>query len=260
MSVDGEDSTTISNLSRDTGAIVCYSDRHYKNDDEARAQFPQLAAAGRIVALAAVTEPPDSPLAGDGVDTEPGNLPPGQAAASIWARIEAGHWRPVGYADLSDMQQLISNLHLIGVPTPRTPGPDRPWRVYTAHPTGIRHICGPATCGGLPINADATQWWWSSLQNPGGPDLDKDVFRDDFFPPPPVPPLPPGVDAMSVTITAKPDGNLVALAQAEAKPGEVGEVFALWTTAPGGGDGGPVWHGKPGVTPHLWVSLGTPGT
>ena len=79
--------------------------------------------------------------------------------------------------------------------------------------------------------------------------------------PPPLPPYPPGVDPMSVAITATPDGNLVALAQADASPGEMGEVFVLWTTRPGGDpDTGPVWHGKPGVTPHLWVSLGTPGT
>src|ERR1700723_3746938 len=128
--IDGQDGTNISDLSRDTGAVVCYSDRAFKNDAEARAQFPPPAVPGRVIALAAATEPPDSPLAGDGVDTEPGNLPPTAAAQSIKARIPAGHWRPVGYADLFDMHNLISDLHFLGVPTP-APGPGRPWRVYT---------------------------------------------------------------------------------------------------------------------------------
>lgn len=257
--VDGEDSTNISNLSRTTRAVVCYSDRLYKNDIEARTQFPQLQLMGRIIALAAATEPPDSSYAGDGVDTEPRNLPPMAAAVSIKARLDLGHWRPVGYADLSDMHLLISDLHYLGVPTP-APGPGRPWRVFTAHPTGVRHLCGPHTCGGLQVDADATQWWWSSLQNPGGLDLDKDVFRADFFKSSPLPPLPPGVDPMSLAITTQSDGNILVVCEAEAPAGKCGEVFGLWTTqTPGSPDTGPVWHGEAGKTSHKWVSLGTPG-
>ena len=128
---------------------------------------------------------------------------------------------------------------------------------WSAHYGFGPHVCGPGTCGWP--QADWTQW---TNAGPLGQNYDRSLGL--FVPQhvdPPLPPLPPGVDPMSVAITTKPDGNLVALAQAEAKPGEVGEVFALWTTAPGGDpDSGPVWHGVPGQTHHKWVSLGVPGT
>lgn len=247
--IDGYDSTIISNIPRDAGAVVCYSDRRFRNDGEARAQFPHLVIEGRIIALAAVTEPPNSDLAGDGVDTEPGNVGPAGAAQSLKARIRAGHWRPVGYADLSDMRTLISDLHLIGIPTP-PPGPRRLVRLYSAHPTGIKHICGPATCG-FPIEMDGTQWWWSSLQNPGGPDLDKNVFRDDFFrtasPRPPTrPPIPK--DTMTLVVGHNTDGRQELFVQLQS-----GEVKHIAQATPNGD----WWKDKAGN--FQWISLGNPG-
>ena len=243
--VDGEDSTSIANVSRTTGAVICYSDRAFKNDVEARAQFPLLDTMGRVISLAAATEPVDSANAGDGVDTEPGNLPPMAAATSIKARIVAGHWRPVGYADLSDMHNLISDLHYLGVPTP-PPGPGRPWRVFTAHPTGVRHLCGPSTCGQFQVDADITQWWWSSLQNPGGPDLDRDVFRLDAFPGVmPVPPTPE--DTMAIAAATNQDGSLEVFV--ELSTGEVKHIKQ---------DATPLgWWQKADGSPN-WLSLGTP--
>lgn len=252
--IDGYDSITIAHIPRDAGAVVCYSDRAFKNDGDARAQFPQLAARGRIIALAAVSEPPDSPLAGDGVDTEPGNIPPAAAARSLKDRIAAGHWRPVGYADLSDMRALIADLRSLGVSIP-PPGPGRPVRLFSAHPTGWRHICGPATCG-FPLEMDATQWWFSSIGNPGGPDLDKDVFRDDFFdaaiaPAPAPTPKPQVTEADMITAVVNQDGRVEVFVEKS----DTGEVFHAYQQQTNGGWAG----GQAGVRAAQWFSLGSPG-
>ena len=243
MATAGYDSTIVANIPRDAPAIVCYCDLRYGFTlGQVRQQFPQLIKAGRVIALAAGTD-----LCGHGVDTEPGNLGVQAAAQSIKNRIARGDHRPVGYADLSDMHQLVSALHLLGVPTP-PPGPGRPWRCYTAHPTGIEHICGPRTCGQLQVDADATQWWWSSLQNPGGPDLDRNLFRDDFFTTTPPPAPEPPEDTMAIAVAPNQDGHLevfVELASGEIKHIKQDATQLGW------------WENQDG-TPN-WLSLGTPG-
>lgn len=244
MTVAGFDSTVVANIPRDAPSIVCYSDLRFGFTlGQVRAQFPGLVKAGRVIPLAAG---PD--LSGDGVDTEPGNLGVQAAARSIKARIDRGDWRPVGYADLSDMPRLISALHLLGVPTP-PPGPGRPWRCYTAHPTGHEHICGPGTCGQLPIDADGTQWWWSSLQDPGGPDLDKDLFRDDFFhTAAPIPIPDPPEDTVAIAVAPNPnDGHLEVFVELA-----TGEIKHIKQDATQLG-----WWEKPDGTPN-WLSLGNP--
>lgn len=244
MTVPGFDSTVVGNIPRDAPSVVCYCDLRYGFTlGEVRRQFPHLIAQRRVIALAASTD-----LCGQGVDTEPGNLGVQSAARSIKTRIDRGDWRPVGYADLSDMRRLISALHLLGVPTP-PPGPGRPWRCYTAHPTGVEHICGPRTCGQLQVDADGTQWWWSSLQDPGGPDLDRNAFRDDFFPgarPAPPSPTPKGTIMVQTYLTADQRVGFVVETAG-------GEILHIEQKQPNGD----FWRNDNG-TPN-WLSLGTPG-
>ena len=58
--------------------------------------------------------------------------------------------------------------------------------LWTAHYTGVEHICGPGTCG-FP-QADGTQW----LNTPG---YDQSLLSAAFYPPPVVPDPPPAPPA-----------------------------------------------------------------
>lgn len=239
----GFDATNVFLIPAGAEVVFCYPDGRFANEAAARARFPHA----YIVPL--------TTRAGraEGIDWEPGDSEPNIVT---WLEQDGEGERPVIYADLSDLTGTLLPKLKAHYGTIPPPGPGRPFRLLSAHPTGIEHICGPHSCGQLDVDADGTQYLWS----PRGVNIDVSALLPSFILSG-IPTVPVGVDPMSVTIAATPDGNLVALAQAEADAGKVGEVFALWTTAPGGNDaGGPVWHGEPDVTPHLWVSLGTPGT
>jgi peptidoglycan hydrolase-like protein with peptidoglycan-binding domain len=53
-------------------------------------------------------------------------------------------------------------------------------RLWTAHYGQGKHICGPKTCGELPVDADGTQWT-STFQGAGGADIDASLLNDNFF-------------------------------------------------------------------------------
>ena len=73
-------------------------------------------------------------------------------------------WRgyPVGYCAVSNAMAFIAAY-------------GRPQKLWTAHYTGVAHICGPDTCKypGLTISADGTQWWSSTY--------DESLLSDNFF-------------------------------------------------------------------------------
>lgn len=166
--------------------IVCYGDLHYENETAAHARFPGLVKAGRVVDLTAASALWKDPFSGS--DIEPGNAGPSTAVGYIRGEHDRGVTRPVVYADLSDMRTIIGLVEQAGIPVGAA-GPQRPWRMFTAHPTGQEHVCGPATCG-FPWEADLTQFWWSSIQGAWrgfSGDLDVDAAREDAFPIPPDP-------------------------------------------------------------------------
>jgi hypothetical protein len=224
-------------------AVLPYMDKRYRNIDAAKARFPHLFAVGRYATITAARGDADI------IDWEPGNLDPPPGA---WydQQHALGRWRPGFYEDLSDgrltvLPALEKRLGLLG-----PPGPTRPVRILTAHPTGKKHICGPFTCGLFPIDADGTQYWWTSLQGrwPGASgDVDVSVVRADFFPtfnPPPTP-----EDTMAIAVAADADGLLEVFV--ELSTGEVKHIKQDTST--------PLqwWQNKDG-TPN-WLSLGNPG-
>lgn len=164
----------------DADFIVCYGDRLYENEGAAHARFPNLVKAGRVVDLTAGSAIWKDPYSGS--DIEPGNAGPPTAPGYVQGEHANGVKRPWVYADLSDMRTVISLLEAHGIATGAA-GPTRPWRMFTAHPTGQEHLCGPHTCG-FPYDADATQFWWSSIQGRWhgfAGDLDVDTARADAF-------------------------------------------------------------------------------
>jgi hypothetical protein len=164
----------------DAAAILFYVDGDYDNQAAARARFPLLFAAKRAVGLTvrgAVPEPGD--------DFEPGNW---QGNVGPWTRacIDAGFWRPVLYADGSDMDSLvIPELEAEFGPLPNA-GPSRPFRLLVANPDGDPTI---------PAAMDGKQYWWGSIQGGGSVDMDISACRPDFF-----------------QIPAPPKGKLMAIA------------------------------------------------
>jgi hypothetical protein len=100
------------------------------------------------------------------LDVENGDATPGQAAE--WFKHHARRAKPVFYASLSVVPELEAAL--------KTGGFERDqYLVWSAHYTGIPHICGPSE--GLPTAADATQWTDKAL----GRNLDESLCTDGFF-------------------------------------------------------------------------------
>lgn len=217
-------------------AVAPYMDGLYKNDAAARARFPHLAATGRLQTITCRRADADI------LDWEYGNTCP--PPVDWWNQQHGlGRWRPCYYANQSDMRKIIPPLErAIGSLPP--PGPARPIRLWVAHPIGYEHLCGPATCG-FPWQADATQYWWSSLQG-GGPDIDISVCREDFFPVATSPE--PPEDTMAIAATLNQKGHVEVFVELQS-----GEVKHTWQ------EEGGVWHGaQQGVTIAKWESLGRP--
>lgn len=159
---------------------VCYGDGRYENSPAAHARFPRLFQLGRFVDLTVRGALWKDPLSG--TDIEPGNAGPDTAVFYVQGEHKLGIKRPDVYASTSDMRQILQNLSNAGIHVGE-PGPTRPLVIYTAHPTGHKHRCGPHTCG-FPVEADMTQFWWSSISGrwngfPG--DLDVNLAREDAF-------------------------------------------------------------------------------
>ena len=66
--------------------------------------------------------------------------------------------------------QVLPVLSQAGIARART-------RLWTAHYGLGEHICGPASCGALSVNADGTQWTSSAM----GLVLDQSLLVADFF-------------------------------------------------------------------------------
>lgn len=217
----------------DAQAIIFYMDGLYRNEQAARARFPHLFATRRAIGVTV-----RGALA-QGEDFEPGNW---QGNVGQWTRsaIAAGYWRPVVYGDISDMNaSILPELEAQFGRIP-PPGPGRPFRLLSAHPTGDNHICGPRSCGQLPVDADGTQNWWGSIQGGGRVDYDKSVVLDSFFQttPPPIPPE----GTVAIAAATNQDGRVEVFVELS-----TGEVKHIAQETPNG-----VWWKN-------WLSLGTPG-
>jgi hypothetical protein len=104
----------------------------------------------------------------DALDVENGAASPADVPGWIARQHVRGVVRPCVYASVSVMKAEI--LPLVGGWLPASV------RLWTAHYDG-EHICGPKSCGQLPVDADGTQWTSGAL----GRQLDQSILNDDFF-------------------------------------------------------------------------------
>jgi hypothetical protein len=178
------------------------------------------------------------------LDIERGNAGPEDAVGWVRRQSARGVRRPILYAPLVLMQQVLRNLAGAGIAL-------RAVRIWTSHPTGEQHRCTDARCGyGMPVDpVDATQCIW----NPDGVNIDITLLADDFFDSAPVPTPTPPFETQEqdvVTVTLNRDGRLEWTAINPA----TGEVFHTWQTSPGG----PLVGAQTGKRNCEWTSLGVP--
>ncbi len=114
------------------------------------------------------------------LDIEGGDAEPYEAPAWVRRQLARGVRRPVVYASVTIMPTVLAALESDGMSSSSV-------RIWTAHYTGIAHVCTPESCGyGLQASADATQWTNHALNLA----LNESLCEDVFFGPPPLPPDP----------------------------------------------------------------------
>jgi hypothetical protein len=107
----------------------------------------------------------------DALDVEPGASVPADIPGWYARQVQRGIQRPVIYASASAMNDtILPLLAASGIARAKT-------RLWAAHYGLGEHICGPASCGALSIDADGTQW----TSNARGLVLDQSLLLDNFF-------------------------------------------------------------------------------
>lgn len=109
----------------------------------------------------------------DALDMEAGAASPQDFPAWHARQVKRGAGRPVAYASAGLMKSgVLPALTAAGIPLAAV----RLWTAHYADP----HLCGPGTCGLLPVDADATQYTPRAL----GRTLDESLLTSGFFPTP----------------------------------------------------------------------------
>ena len=107
----------------------------------------------------------------DALDVEAGASAPGDVPGWYERQKQRGIPRPCVYASASTMTSgvlpVLNQAH-IGRPSVR---------LWSAHYGLGQHICGPHSCGAVPIDMDGTQWTSNAL----GRNLDESLLLENFF-------------------------------------------------------------------------------
>lgn len=149
------DDTSLGLIPPDARYVGVYVDGLFSDIAQARAMFPRAT----LVPITVFGQP--------GVrwaDCEPGDLTSARVAA--WAKAELdNHRRPGIYTSVSNIMAVVAELAKLGV---------RPGQVdfWSAHYTGIPHICGPQCSFGLDFVVGGTQYTDRAL----GRSLDASLF------------------------------------------------------------------------------------
>jgi Putative peptidoglycan binding domain len=177
MTIAMPDSIYPANLPAGYPAYLGYVDGSWPTAAELRKLYP----AAHLIMLTVT----GGTLDADGCDMERFDLSQTSGAAWLARKLAAAPGtRPVGYASVSWMPAIISDLGEYGVARSSV-------RLLSAHYDPVRgaHICGPHTCAypGVP-DMDGTQWT-STFPGVRGSLIDMSALRDDFFGavPPPAP-------------------------------------------------------------------------
>lgn len=156
------DSVTVSEIPDDARAVAGYVNGAFQTFPVLQEEFPN----SQKVSIA-VTSSADAMC----LDVEPGNARPSDAPKWVKRQLERGVKRPIVYASVSEMDEVLFELRAAGIKRSQV-------RVWTAHVEAGKHRCGPDTCGQLrETTADATQWTWTSQ----GRNLDESTLARNFF-------------------------------------------------------------------------------
>lgn len=157
------DSVDVSQLPAGPGfAYAGYVNGRFRTYPDLVKKFP-----GHHLLSIAVTADADA----DCLDVEPGDASVDQVGAWVIRQLSLGVHRPCLYASVSQMAAVIRAVHAADAAALNQV------RLWTAHYTFTRHICGPASCKQLSLTADGTQWTDRSR----GKNLDESALMDDFF-------------------------------------------------------------------------------
>jgi hypothetical protein len=140
------DSVTVGDLPRGELAYAGYVDGQWPTWDELRAWAPRA----RLVSIA--VHPASRALI---LDVESGDAGPQDVAGFVRAGHERGLWAPGFYTSLVNVGEVLDRLHSAGIPRNR-------FRVWTAHWTGVAHLCSPACAPTMNTTAGATQYLGAS--------------------------------------------------------------------------------------------------
>jgi len=154
---------------------LAYLDGKWPTYNTVRARFPHA----RVVGLTVTGHTGAHGVAFPGADSEPGDLDPAGAVTWIRDKLAADPLsRPVIYASLGWMGRILDEMRPEFITRSQV-------RLLTAHYGRGRHICGPHSCGQLPVDADGTQWTDPYIVpgRNGQPDavIDMSELAGDFF-------------------------------------------------------------------------------
>jgi hypothetical protein len=172
MSLIMYDAIAVGNIPQNATAAAGYVDGMWPTLLELKARLPHA----HVLSIA-VFAADDA----DCLDVEQGDATPAEAPGWVLRQQDRGAYRPAVYTSVSNVPAVLSALGAAGIPRSGV-------RIWSAHYTGITHICGPSTCAypGLTINCDATQFTDVSHGLP----LDASLVSGTFFDGPPKPPAP----------------------------------------------------------------------
>jgi len=167
------DAIDLSQIPASAPAVAGYVSGRWPTFAHLRGQFPHA-----LLLSIAITAGENA----DCLDIETGDATPADAAGWYERQKARGITRPCLYASASVMESDV-------VPVMMAAGIGRnAVRLWSAHYTGVPHICGPSSCGLMSIEADGTQW----TNRAGGRDLDESLLVAGFFDAAPAPaPKPP---------------------------------------------------------------------
>jgi hypothetical protein len=152
-------------------AYLGYVDGSWPDFRAEVARFP-----GAHVLGMAVTAADDA----EGLDVEFRDATPAQAPGWVPRQQARGIRRPVLYASVSRMREVLDAIRGSGIARQDV-------RLLSAHYGAGRHICGPSTCryferraAGLTPACDGTQWT-DQAAGANGTRIDESVLAGDFF-------------------------------------------------------------------------------
>jgi hypothetical protein len=102
------DDTQVNLIPPDPEAVAGYVDGRYENFDRMVSTFPRAKHLSITTAAAGIQ--------GRIIDCEAGDAPPGQVAAGIKRRLDAGIWRPGAYAGASNWAIVRPQIIALGIP------------------------------------------------------------------------------------------------------------------------------------------------